>query len=141
MLEYKVAFDPFEHGFMRAVFYSVSWALKLLAYLLLSSVIHKGSVKKWHAYFIGISQKVHNVAMNVVALDLIPYSLRALFQAQNLQPGTVASSAILLCLLVFDFYEVYLKGSRAQLRDDPAETSQTANDHNSDLTNSKADLS
>lgn len=55
MLEYKVPLDPFEYGFLRLIFYSVSWALKILAFLILRSSVYSGRVKKWQAYFIGIS--------------------------------------------------------------------------------------
>lgn len=79
-------------------------------------------IEKWQGYLIKISQKVHMIVFNTIALDLIAYSLRALFQSKNLPALNVVSTWLLLSLLVYDFLEVFSKGSRARIRDDALES-------------------
>lgn len=55
------------------------------------------------------------IVIGMVAMDLIPYSLHALFWTQNLALGSLIISAILLSLLVYDFLEVLDKGGKIRL--------------------------
>lgn len=84
MISYKVSMDMVSFNLMRVLMYSISWTLKLLAYKVLSYSYEKGEISKVNIYLVWASQKVHMIMINSVAMDLIPYSIRAMFQSNGL---------------------------------------------------------
>ena len=113
MLRYRVAMDIFELSLLRVIIYSISWVLKLISFALISESIRTGKVGKAVCYFVQISQKLHMIASNSVALDLIPYTLRTLFHASEISTFMRITSAALLTLLVYDFCEIYQIGGNS----------------------------
>lgn len=113
MINMKVSLDIFGFDFLRVILYSASWILKFVAYKLLRSAISSGEIGKASCYLIWISQKVHMVLLNSIAMDLIPYALRTLFHSKGLPAWITWSSLVLLSLLVYDFLEIELLGSMA----------------------------
>ena len=117
MIKYRIAFDVFEVQFLKVVIFSASWCLKLLAFWILSAAVRSRSVSKLSCYFVAFSQKLHMVSLNTVALDVIPYSLRALFETTERLPLlTRVFSGLLTSLLIFDFCEIYSLGGRAEVQ-------------------------
>ena len=55
------------------------------------------------------------VFLNAIALDLIPYAQRALFQIQGRSSFLEVFSGLLLSLLVYDFCEIYHLGGKANV--------------------------
>lgn len=78
MLRYKVALHIFEANMIRVVFYLTSWLLKIVSFILLEMSAKSGRIHRTTCYFVFISQKVHMIALNVVALDVIVYTTRVL---------------------------------------------------------------
>lgn len=83
LVKYKVAFDILEVNFLRAMIYSISWVIKLIAYVALYISVRNNLIGRLKCYFVHISQKVHMIALNSIALDLIPYSIRAIFHTKD----------------------------------------------------------
>lgn len=116
MVYYRVSFDIFEMDLIRSVFYGVSWIFKIISYCLIHlGIKNRALVKKGVCYFVLISQKIHMIALNVIAVDLIPYAERALFQASEISLLIRIASAILLSLLICDFCEIYQIGGNSKL--------------------------
>lgn len=97
--------------------YTASWLFKLVAFFLLGIAVRRRKIGKSVCYIVSISQKFHMISLNTVALDVIPYSLRAIFQTSSeYQIISRVLSGVLLSLLVYDFCEVYRLGGQAQIR-------------------------
>jgi hypothetical protein len=79
MIKYSVALDPLNSNLIRIGFFAGTWVLKFLGFLLIWRSSSIDQIGKFKTYFVAFSQKIHMIAVNVVAIDLIPYSLRALF--------------------------------------------------------------
>ena len=88
------------------VLYSSSWFLKLVSFAILRSAKNSGTIGKPGCYAIWISQKFHMIILNSIAMDLIPYTLRTIFDSKGLPAWLSLSSVVLLSLLVFDFLEI-----------------------------------
>ena len=73
----------------------------------------RGEVKKLLAYFISFSQKVHMIALNSIAIDLIPYTLITLFHTRDMPLQIILPSGIFLALLIYDYCEIWFKGGRS----------------------------
>lgn len=113
LINMKVQLDIFNFDWIRVVLYSASWILKILAYKVLSSAKKICQIEKASCYLIWISQKCHMIIVNSIAMDLIPYTLRTLVHSKNYPSKAIGSSLLLLSLLVFDYLEIELLGSRA----------------------------
>lgn len=100
---------------MRIIVFGVSWFVKILANIILILMKKKGRVFKALAHLISISQKVHMVALNAVAIDLIPYSLITIFHTRELPALITWSSAVFLSLLLYDYCEIWTKGGKANV--------------------------
>ena len=83
MINYKVGFDAFELQLLKVSIYSVSWLFKFFAFGTLAVSTSTRKIGKKACYLIAFSQKLHMIGLNSVALDVIPYSLRALFQTSS----------------------------------------------------------
>jgi hypothetical protein len=57
------------------------------------------------------------ILMNSIAMDLIPYSIRTLFQSKDLPFWKHIWSVFLLVVLVYDMMEIELLGSRAIIQE------------------------
>lgn len=110
-----VALDIFEANPSRMIAFGVSWLLKIISNISLLVMTRKGKAIKALAHLVSISQKVHMITMNAVAIDLIPYSLITLFHTQNLAPIVPLSSALFLALLVYDYCEIWTKGGKSRV--------------------------
>lgn len=55
------------------------------------------------------------IALNSIALDLIPYALRTIFHASKLPWLIRLTSGLLLILVVFDFCEIYHLGGNSKI--------------------------
>ena len=106
----KVALDIFEVNLIRVIFYGASWILKILTFILLWRAINSGKVGKAVAHMVSISQKIHMISLNSVAVDLIPYTLITLFHTRNISIIILSSSGVLLSLLIYDYCEIWSKG-------------------------------
>lgn len=111
----KVALHIFEVNSIRIVIYAASWFLKLIVGIQLGCMKQKNTVVKVSAYLISISQKVHMIALNAVAVDLIPYCLITIFHTRDMPLLIVWSSAVFLALLVYDYCEIWTKGGLATI--------------------------
>jgi hypothetical protein len=124
MIKYKIAFDVIEISLIKVTIFAVSWCLKLLAFWLISRSVRTKNINKLKCYYIAFSQKLHMISLNTVALDLIPYSLRALFQTSSqLSTLTRVFSGVLTSLLVYDFCEIYHLGGQAEIKAFESESS------------------
>lgn len=139
MIKYKVAFDPLEADNIRMIIYTISWALKILSSIILWKKIEANRIEKWEAYLIAVSQKIHLSAINLIVLDLITYSLRAIFQSKNQPIGKVVFSGILLSLFTYDIFEACYIGSNTSVQDDPFGIIQTPLNSKHDASSSKAE--
>lgn len=74
MIKYKVALDPIETNTLRVGIYAFSWLFKIIAILLLNFSLKRNSIGKVGGYAIALLQKFHMIAVNLAALDIIPYS-------------------------------------------------------------------
>lgn len=117
MTTFRVNLDIFAFDSLRTIFYTVSWILKFIAYKILSSSWTSNRIGKASCYIIWISQKVHMILVNSIAMDLIPYSIRTLFQSKNLPFWKHVWSLALLILLVYDFLEIEFLGGRAIIQE------------------------
>ena len=79
MIKYKVALNPLETNSLRVGIYACSWLFKMFGILLLHISQKKNSIGKFGGYTIALLQKFHMIAVNLAALDIIPYSQRAIF--------------------------------------------------------------
>lgn len=113
----KVSLDIYEVDTLKMMIYWVSWALKLVAVLLLQISISNLRISKGTAYFVSISQKIHMIALNSIALDLIPYCLRTIFHSRYLPLATQVSSHLGIGLLVLDFCEIWYKGGKSEIEE------------------------
>lgn len=113
----KVAIDVFEVNLVRVVIYGVSWLLKIVACCMLLRLKKTGKAEKALVHIINISQKVHMIALNAVALDLIVYALITIFHTRGLPNYYSWSSGILLSLLVMDFSEIWFKGGKSEIKE------------------------
>jgi hypothetical protein len=55
------------------------------------------------------------IAVNTIAIDLIPYSLRTVFHSREYKIKITSSSVLALILLVVDFCEIWYKGGRSEI--------------------------
>ena len=117
MLSMKVQLDIFSFDLLRVILYSTSWIIKLIAYRMLKTAKSSGQIGKINCYVVWISQKFHMVILNSIAMDLIPYSLRTIFHSKGLPAWIQLLSIALLSLLIYDFLEIELIGSRAIIRE------------------------
>ena len=79
MLKYNIALDPLETNSLRIGIFAGSWIFKLIGIFLLRFSLRKNSIGKFRGIAIALLQKFHMIAVNLAALDIIPYSQRALF--------------------------------------------------------------
>lgn len=100
---------------IRIMIFGASWLIKIIAQITLALMKSKCKVAKSLAYFVSVSQKLHMVALNSVAIDLIPYSIITLFHTREFPLLTTWSSAILLALLVYDYCEIWSKGGKSRI--------------------------
>lgn len=113
----KVALSVFEVNLLRMLIFGVSWLLKIIANLSLIVMRKNGRVIKGLAHFISISQKAHMIALNAVAIDLIPYTLITILHTRELPLLVTWSSFAFLALLVFDYCEIWAKGGSAKIKE------------------------
>lgn len=106
-MRYKIALDIFEINLTRVIIYSVSWLFKIVSYLIIAWSFRYKNLTKITCYLVLASQKIHMVALNAVALDLIMYGLRSMFQVSELSQPIKWASVLLLSLLIYDFCEIY----------------------------------
>lgn len=111
----KVALDIFEVNPLRITIYGVSWLLKTIFTILLIVAKSREYIPKAQAYLTSISQKVHMIALNSIAIDLIPYTLITLFHARRLSFFTTWLSGALLILLLLDYAEILIKGGKSKI--------------------------
>lgn len=117
----------------RILIFGVSWFLKLIAYAVLSRMKSTGKVVKALAYYVSMSQKVHMIALNSVAIDLIPYTLITILHTRDL-PGEICwASFALFILLVLDYCEIWTIGGKSKISQGQSSARQDA----SSLQNSK----
>ena len=55
------------------------------------------------------------IAVNTIAIDLIPYSLRTVFHSREYEIKITSSSALALILLLVDFCEIWHIGGRSEI--------------------------
>lgn len=115
LLKYKASLDVFEINLIRIIFYCASWIFKIISYILIRRGMGTRPVRKGMSYFVWISQKIHMVALNSIALDLTPYAERTLFQVSEISLFIRIASALLISLLVFDFCEIYHLGGKSTI--------------------------
>lgn len=99
----KVALDLFEHNKLKAKIYGVCWIFKLIGFALLGWARSTQKISKVTAHFVQIFQKIHMIALNSIAMDLIPYCLITLFHTKEIGWIYLGASYILFSLLVIDF--------------------------------------
>lgn len=112
-----MALDIFEVNLLRVVIYSVSWFLKIIFAALLTLAKAKKHIPKVLAYLISGSQKVHMIALNSIAIDLIPYTLITMFHTKEMPIFTQWSSGVLLVLLILDYVEIWFKGGKSKIQE------------------------
>lgn len=115
MIRYRVSFDIVEINLILTIFYSASWLLKIISYFIIEVAIRYRNLTRITCYFVSISQKIHMIAFNAIAIDLIPYALRTLFQASTCPLLMKWISGVLLSLIIYDFCEVSHLGGRAKI--------------------------
>jgi hypothetical protein len=111
----NVALDLFEYKIINVIIFMTSWTLKIFATAMLKEANYHGRLTKVKCYFIFYSQKFHLIAFNLIALDLIIYGIRTVFHSENLGFTKNFISAILLCLLVIDYSQIWILGSNTQI--------------------------
>lgn len=57
------------------------------------------------------------VALNIISIDLAPYCIRAIFQSREMQISDLALSSLLLSLMIYDYCEIWQKGSRGVVQE------------------------
>lgn len=112
-LRLQIALHVFEGFLIETILYSLSWVLKIITSSILLHSANSQKIHKWQCYFIHISQKVHMVCFNLVAIDLLPYGLIAIFHTRDLSPLVFFASILLLTLLIVDFVQIWYLGGKA----------------------------
>lgn len=80
---YLTALSIFEFKLFDTFVYLGSWLLKLIAALKLIEAKYTQEITKSTCYFIHLSQKLHLIAFNLVALEIIIYCNRTIFHLQG----------------------------------------------------------
>lgn len=76
---FLVSLSLMEFKLLDTLIYLISWAVKIASTILLKSVRANGFISPSVCYFIHFSQKIHLIAFNLVALEIIIYGYRTLF--------------------------------------------------------------
>lgn len=113
----NVAIDLFEYKIVNIIIFLISWSVKIFATGILKKANRSGKITKGKCYLIYYSQKIHMIAFNLIALDLIIYGIRTVFHSENLNFVKVSISFVLLSLLIIDYCEIWILGSDTLLKD------------------------
>lgn len=106
-----VPLTVFDRFLLNTVLYLISWAVKIVADILLKISTRTKMIKIWQCKLVNYSQRVHIIFFNIAVLDVLVFCTRTIFHSKGLDWIAKGLAVLTLSFAAFDFAEIWILGS------------------------------